>query len=150
MYIKNENSILSILNFSISFVIKNQIKSTINDNKPSPSSASPTVAHLLPVLDTSEMDPELAQYLSKHYQRANPSSTQDGIYQENSQEHLMLQQSTTQPSAPIYASSTPSDNGTISINTLKSGVNSDFNVPGKSRSSEIVSLFLENVLSSLT
>ncbi|CAH8650531.1 unnamed protein product [Schistosoma curassoni] len=115
----------------------NQIKSTINDNKPSPSSASPTVAHLLPVLDTSEMDPELAQYLSKHYQRANPSSTQDGIYQENSQEHLMLQQSTTQPSAPIYASSTPSDNGTISINTLKSGVNSDFNVPGKSRSSEI-------------
>ncbi|CAH8665609.1 unnamed protein product [Schistosoma haematobium] len=115
----------------------NQIKSTINDNKPSPSSATPTVAHLLPVLDTSEMDPELAQYLSKHYQRANPSSTQDGIYQENSQEHLMLQQSTTQPSAPIYASSTPSDNGTISINTLKSGVNSDFNVPGKSRSSEI-------------
>ncbi|VDP40318.1 unnamed protein product [Schistosoma mattheei] len=114
----------------------NQIKSTINDNKPSPSSASPTVAHLLPVLDTSEMDPELAQYLSKHYQRANPS-TQDGIYQENSQEHLMLQQSTTQPSAPIYASSTPSDNGTISTNTLKSGVNSDFNVPGKSRSSEI-------------
>ncbi|CAH8672607.1 unnamed protein product [Schistosoma haematobium] len=115
----------------------NQIKSTINDNKPSPSSATPTVAHLLPVLDTSEMDPELAQYLSKHYQRANPSPTQDGIYQENSQEHLMLQQSTTQPSAPIYASSTPSDNGTISINTLKSGVNSDFNVPGKSRSSEI-------------
>ncbi|CAH8676330.1 unnamed protein product [Schistosoma rodhaini] len=113
----------------------NQIKSTINDNKPS--SASPTVAHLLPVLDTSEMDPELAQYLSKHYQRANPSSTQDFIYQENSQEHPMLQQSTTQPSAPIYASSTPSDHGTISINTLKSGVNSDFNVPGNSRSSEI-------------
>uniref|UniRef100_A0A3Q0KJA7 Hepatocyte growth factor-regulated tyrosine kinase substrate n=1 Tax=Schistosoma mansoni TaxID=6183 RepID=A0A3Q0KJA7_SCHMA len=113
----------------------NQIKSTINDNKPS--SASPTVAHLLPVLDTSEMDPELAQYLSRHYQRANPSSTQDFIYQENSQEHPMLQQSTTQPSAPIYASSTPSDHGTISINTLKSGVNSDFNVPGNSRSSEI-------------
>ncbi|CAH8578227.1 unnamed protein product [Schistosoma turkestanicum] len=109
----------------------NQIKTTTTANK---SSTSPAVAHLLPVLDTSEMDPELAQYLSKHYQRAQPLPTQDNIYQGNSQEH-MLQQSTTQPSAPIYASSTPSDHGTISMNTLKSGVNGDYIEPGKSRSS---------------
>ncbi|KAH8864512.1 Hepatocyte growth factor-regulated tyrosine kinase substrate [Schistosoma japonicum] len=106
----------------------NQIKSSVNVDKLSSSSTS-GVVHLLPVLDTSEMDPELAQYLSKHYQRAH-GPTQDSTLQENSQEHLILQQFTTQPSAPIYASSTPSDHSMISMSSLKSGVNSSFNVTG--------------------
>ncbi|CAH8643815.1 unnamed protein product [Heterobilharzia americana] len=115
----------------------NQVKPTSNVNKPPVSSSSSIsgVAHLLPVLDTSEMDPELAQYLSKHYQRAQ-NSTHDMnassvTYHEHSQDFSGHLQSTTQPSAPIYASSTPSDHGTVSMTNLKSGMNNDLNAPVK-------------------
>ncbi|CAH8870765.1 unnamed protein product [Trichobilharzia szidati] len=112
----------------------NQVKPVSNVNKP-PTSSTSGVAHLLPVLDTSEMDPELAQYLSKHYQRTHKTPldmNSPGVpFQEYSQDPSGLSQSTTQPSAPIYASSTPSEHGMLSLTSLKSGLNNDLNASEK-------------------
>ncbi|CAH8493643.1 unnamed protein product [Dicrocoelium dendriticum] len=60
---------------------------------------------LLPVLDTSEMDPELARYLNRHYWE-NRAAGISGA-KESAKQELLRSSPTPQPSAPLYTSPEP-------------------------------------------